>query len=128
MFPPGSATTFANELVQAGAYYDDLELISTGVDLADASDLIAAKLYAERGEQMLASTAWTGGCIAFVVGDFVTIASLHDAVYTTAEWLAVGGLTIGAFIAAATARTFFVRARITMRRLLRIRRVLAWWR
>lgn len=77
---------------------------------------------------MLVCTAWIGGSVAFLVGDFVTIASLHDTIYSTIEWVSVCGLTFGSIISALAARSYFVSARETMSKLLGIQRVLALWR
>jgi hypothetical protein len=118
----------ALELVYEGANGGDLDLIGNATDLSEARALIADKLYADRADQMLVCTAWIGAFVAFLVGDLVTIATLHDTVYSATEWVSVGGLTCAFIVSALAARSYFVSARETMRKLLGIQRVLARWR
>jgi hypothetical protein len=86
-FPPDSADRLRNELINAGATDEDLDLISTAIDFKHAADLVADKLYAERADLVMGCYAWMTVSGGFLVGDLVFIASLHDVVYTTGDWL-----------------------------------------
>jgi hypothetical protein len=127
--PPPTRSTVAvvPALVQAGVTAAELRVMAQGIDAKQGADLLIQKLQAERGDAILMSAAWIGGVIACAVADLLLIASIHDSVYTTTDFVGVGGLTTGVLFCWLTARNYVARSRTIMTKLLNVQPILARW-